>query len=277
MRIIQISDTHLSPSKTHFNANWQPLAAWISAQSPDMVVHTGDLALDGADHDEDVAFSMQQMKALVLPLLIVPGNHDIGHMPDMAQPMDTVRIERWRRLVGREEWVQDVGEWRFIGLNSQVFGHGSAAEDWQFDWLDVALSGANGRPIAIFAHKPLFVDDPDEGDSGCWALKPVARQKMRDLLTRYNVALYASGHLHRAWTGKLGATNLAWVPPASFIIGAMERDMPGKRILGAIVHTLDDRGVHSEIVEVAGMTPYLLDDVVDEVYPSVKAPVEALE
>ena len=30
MRIIQISDTHLSPGKTHFGDNWAPLAAWIA-------------------------------------------------------------------------------------------------------------------------------------------------------------------------------------------------------------------------------------------------------
>ena len=43
MRIIQISDTHLSPGKVHFADNWAPLAHWIAEQHPDLVIHTGTL------------------------------------------------------------------------------------------------------------------------------------------------------------------------------------------------------------------------------------------
>ena len=52
MRIIQISDTHLSPGKAHFADNWPPLARWIAEQRPDLVIHTGDVTVDGADVDE---------------------------------------------------------------------------------------------------------------------------------------------------------------------------------------------------------------------------------
>ena len=29
MKIVQISDTHFSPSKPHFNGNWEPIRRWI--------------------------------------------------------------------------------------------------------------------------------------------------------------------------------------------------------------------------------------------------------
>jgi len=45
MRIIQISDTHLSPGKAHFADNWPPLARWIGEQRPDLVIHTGDVTV----------------------------------------------------------------------------------------------------------------------------------------------------------------------------------------------------------------------------------------
>jgi hypothetical protein len=45
MRIIQISDTHLSPGKAHFVDNWPPLARWIAEQRPDLVIHTCRLTL----------------------------------------------------------------------------------------------------------------------------------------------------------------------------------------------------------------------------------------
>ena len=55
MRIIQISDTHLSPGKAHFVDNWAPLAGWIAEQQPDLVIDTGDVTVDGADTERTCA------------------------------------------------------------------------------------------------------------------------------------------------------------------------------------------------------------------------------
>jgi 3',5'-cyclic AMP phosphodiesterase CpdA len=48
MRIVQISDTHLSRDKPLFVDNWAPLAAWIADEHPDLVIHTSDVTADGA-------------------------------------------------------------------------------------------------------------------------------------------------------------------------------------------------------------------------------------
>ena len=129
MKIIQITDTHLSPSKPHFNGNWEPLRDWILQTGADLIIHTGDLTVDGADHEDDIAFSLELMRQLPMPVLIVPGNHDVGHLPGSAQPVDAARLERWRRLAGPDYWVSDHGSWRLIGLNSLLFGHGDTEED----------------------------------------------------------------------------------------------------------------------------------------------------
>ena len=47
MRVLQISDTHLSPTKTHFASNWPTLLAWAKEQRPDLIIHTGDVSVDG--------------------------------------------------------------------------------------------------------------------------------------------------------------------------------------------------------------------------------------
>jgi hypothetical protein len=80
------------------------------------------------------------------------------------------------------------------------------------------------------------------------------------------VALVASGHLHRAWTGAHLGTRYVWGPSSGFIVGPMERDMPGDRILGAVIHTLDET-VSSEIVELPELQTFVIDDVIHEVYP----------
>ncbi len=41
MKIIQITDTHFSPEKTHFNGNWAPLLTWIEDTRADLIIHTG--------------------------------------------------------------------------------------------------------------------------------------------------------------------------------------------------------------------------------------------
>lgn len=267
MRIVQITDTHFSPSKTHFTKNWAPLAQWLEETKPDLIIHTGDLAVDGADFDDDLTYCVDLFAELNVPVLCVPGNHDVGHLPSSLQPVNDERLERWRDLVGPDRWVHDQSGWRLIGINSLLIASGHAEEEEQYQWLEEALKGAEGNPVAVFAHKPLFVDSPDEGDSGYWGAAPADRARLLALLTAYNVHLYASGHLHRAWAGKYQNISLIWGPSCGFIVGPMERDLPGERIVGAVVHTLTDH-VHSEITELTELRPYLLDDVVHEVYPS---------
>lgn len=267
MKIVQISDTHLSPAKSHFNGNWEPVRAWIEAVAPDLVIHTGDVTIDGADHEDDITFSLDLIGQLSMPVLIVPGNHDVGHLPGSHQPVDPVRLARWRRLAGPDYWGRDHGDWRLLGLNSLLIGFEDEEEDRQFAWLEEQLVSRDGRRVAVFAHKPLFVDDPGEGDTGYWGIRPRQRQRLFDLFAEAEVALHASGHLHWAWTGKHAGTSLVWAPPTSFIIDTLERPMPGERLVGAVVHEFSEVNVKSEIIAVPGLTSHLLDPIVEEVYP----------
>ncbi|MBV2143264.1 metallophosphoesterase [Falsochrobactrum sp. TDYN1] len=266
MRIIQISDTHLSPGKPHFNNNWEPLVEWIKEQKPDLIIHTGDLAVDGADVEKDLLFCRALFDELPVRIIYVPGNHDIGHLPGSHQPVNAQRLARWHQHIGPDRWAEDFGNWRLIGLNSLIIGSDGEEEEAQFLWLENELQNTDGRPVAIFAHKPLFVDKPDEGDTGYWGIRPAARQRHYDLFAAHNVRLHASGHLHRAHATVAHGIECIWCPASSFIVGNMERDLPGQRILGAVIHDLDDN-FRTEIVEIASLTPHLLDDVAHEVYP----------
>lgn len=267
MKIIQITDTHLSPVKSHFTENWERLAQWIVEVGADLVVHTGDLTIDGADLDEDMLYSIEKMRNLPVPMLIVPGNHDVGHLPGSDQPVDQTRLDRWHKLVGPDHWVSDHDGWRLIGLNSLIIGSESNEDEAQFQWLEAQLSSREGRQIAIFAHKPLFVDAADEGDSGYWGIRPKQRQRLFELFKDHPVKLHASGHLHWAWKGDHEGITLVWGPPSSFIIQSFEREMPGERLVGAVIHTLDAQGVSSEIVSLPQLVPYVFDDLAHELYP----------
>ena len=75
-RVLQISDTHLSRTKPHFTANWAPLRDWMLRQNADLIIHTGDLTVDGADHEEDMREGAELMRSVQAAFLAVPGNHE---------------------------------------------------------------------------------------------------------------------------------------------------------------------------------------------------------
>jgi len=268
MRIIQISDTHLSPSKPHFADNWPPLARWIAEQRPDLVIHTGDVTVDGADVEGDLRYSAELMRGLGVRFRAVPGNHDVGDTRHIRQPVNEERLQRWRAHFGLDRWVEDVEDCRLIGFDAKLLGSGEREEGLQVDWLDEVMNDAEDRRIAWFLHRPLFLDSPDEADTGYWSVKPQPRAGLVQLLRRYSVALVGSGHLHKAHDFMLDGTRYIWAPSSAFLVGpGMQPPMPGARRLGAVVYEIRGSTIGAQIVAVRGLTAHWIDNVAEEVYP----------
>jgi 3',5'-cyclic AMP phosphodiesterase CpdA len=268
MRIIQISDTHLSPGKAHFANNWPPLAAWIAAQNPDLVIHTGDVTVDGADAEEDLRHAAELMHSLGVPFRAVPGNHDVGDAGHASQPITDERLARWRTYFGLDRWVEDIEGIRLVGLDAMLLGSGNPEEAVQAAWLDSVMEGAAGRQTAWFLHRPLFLDSPDEPDTGYWSVKPQPRARLIELVRRHSVVLVASGHLHKAYQTVRGVTCYVWAPASSFLVGPeTQQGMAGEKRLGAVLYEVNGTTLRPSIVDVPGLSIYWLDDVIEEVYP----------
>ena len=77
------------------------------------------------------------------------------------------------RVFGEDRWRFDAAGWCFIGLNSLVMNTGLASEAEQFDWLASQLSGANGKPVALFLHKPLYLNSPEDPELAATAIRYV--------------------------------------------------------------------------------------------------------
>jgi 3',5'-cyclic AMP phosphodiesterase CpdA len=268
-RILQISDTHLSPTKRHFHNNWQPLCDWIARQDADLIIHTGDVTVDGADVEEDMRYCAALLQELGVPVLCVPGNHDVGEPKHRHQPVNAERLERWRRHFGPDQWFLDVETWRLIGLNSMLFGSDEPAETEQLEWLEQTMREAGERRIAWFTHRPLFIERPDEGDVGYWAPPPAPRARLLEAVRDHNVSLIASGHLHKAHDVSLGEARLIWGPSSGFVVGAtlQPANMAGEAQLGAVVYEFKRSGFSAEFANIPGLTSFRIDDVLHEVYP----------
>ena len=68
-------------------------------------------------------------------------------------------------MIGEDRWRFDAAGWSFIGLNSLIMNTGLESEAEQFDWLASELARVNGKPVALFLHKPLYLNTPDDPET----------------------------------------------------------------------------------------------------------------
>jgi len=218
-RLIVLSDLHLSPTHGFFWQNWCIARDFANAAEVEAVIVNGDLTINGADSDAEVAFAATALKGLRAPVLVLPGNHDVGDEPpgqDPAQIINVERLARWDRLLGVDHWVREAGRWVLIGLNAQLFGSELEREHEQSRWLDRQLIAAQRRPLAVFLHKPLFLEQPSEDHATASCIVPGARAGLLARLGHANVQLFVSGHLHEHRERIVGETRHVWAPAVAF-------------------------------------------------------------
>lgn len=268
MRIIQISDTHLSVQHDYFNRNTEIIAAHVCQQTPDLIIHTGDLSMDGALGSDDLELARSWNAKLPAEVLSIPGNHDVGDLPSLRadQALNDERLARWRDIVGPDWWVRDIGGWRFIGLNTMLCNTGHPAEEEQLAWLEQQL--VTELPIALFSHKPFCIDGLDEGPCGYWTIAPEARARLLALLDGKPVRLIASGHLHIQRQKSIGGIDHVWAPPSSFVVGASQQDLGGERLIGYVAHDFGQDCVSSRFIRPDGVEDLQLDPHRDVIYPA---------
>lgn len=238
-RVVQISDTHLSATTRWAEPNFEAVLAWLHADPPDLIIHTGDVVLDDPDDTADHAHARTLLDRLPEPWVVIPGNHDIGEIG--GDPVTEARLAAWGDTWGADRFRVDMGRWRLIGFNLFLLDSGWPAEAEQAEWLHRQLPGA--QHIALFLHKPLHLVDPALEDAPWWTLTLPQRHALGALLGDAPVRVVASGHLHRFRTSALpgGATAL-WAPATSFL-GRDHGDGSLRRV-GVVEHTYDDDGTH---------------------------------
>ena len=110
-RVILVSDTHLSAAAPQAQANWDVVVSYVGACPPDLVIHLGDLSLDGAGNAADLGHGRAQLDRLPVAWHAVPGNHDIGDNPFPDAPGGSTvtadRLQRWLGVVGADHWSPD--------------------------------------------------------------------------------------------------------------------------------------------------------------------------
>jgi 3',5'-cyclic AMP phosphodiesterase CpdA len=241
-RLIQISDTHLTRRLGPLTDNFNRLAEHIDASRPDLVVNSGDVAWDGPTSPNDLAYARTLHDALPVPCRYLPGNHDVGDNPTAFGPVPSERVRERDCLAfittfGEDHWRFDAAGWCFIGLNSLVMNSGLAREAEQFEWLASELATTKGQPVALFLHKPLFLNTPDDPELEATAIRYVpmpARHHLIDMLAGCDLRLVASGHVHQRRDFTHRNVRHVWAPSAGFLIPDALQERIGIKEVGLV-------------------------------------------
>lgn len=262
-RVIQVSDTHLSREKPWFVPNFEAVRRIVAARGPDLVVNTGDISLDGANREDDLAFARECHAALGAGFRAIPGNHDVGDNPARATEEQLItedRRTRYRRHFGDDAWLVDAVSWVLVGVNAQLFGSGLPAEDAQWTFLASVLGRAADRPVALFVHKPLFKDDPAEAEVSHRCVTPEPRRRLAQLLRGADVRLVASGHLHQHRRVRVNGVEHCWAPSTAYVLPDRKQPRMGEKRVGYVEYTFHRDRVDVAIVEPPELSNHSLDD-----------------
>jgi 3',5'-cyclic-AMP phosphodiesterase len=234
-RLIQITDCHLFAdphaqlkeisTRSRLEAVLKTLRE--ERATTDRLIVSGDLT-----HD-DLLETYRLLHDLLddwLPIVrVIPGNHD-----DRAA-MREVFGKSMQHVDGRNVFVDEVGGWKLIGLDSQVTGSLQGRLDRpQRDWLDQQLTAASDSPAAIFVHHP-----PVRVGSA-W-LDQVGLEDGADLLALLErhpqVKVISCGHIHQEMTS-VGNRPIVLATPATGVQFRPAREtlvvdsaLPGFRVL----------------------------------------------
>ena len=270
-RLAQISDTHLARRLSELTGNFHRVSEYIDLERPDLIINSGDIAFDGPTNRDDLEFAKTLHDALPVACRYLPGNHDIGDNPTgvgpaPSQPATEQDRQAFLSIFGEDRWRFDAAGWCFIGLDSLVMNTGLASEAEQFDWLASQLSSTNGKPVALFLHKPLYLNTPGDPEIAATAIRYVpipARGRLIEMLRAVDLRLVASGHVHQRRDFTFGHIRHVWAPSAGFIIPDKIQEVIGTKEVGLVEYRFQPDSFEVRHVRAPGQIDIGLDILID--------------
>ncbi len=210
----------------------------VHQQRYDALLLTGDLTYNGelASH-EDLVGRLKVVKSYGVPVYVLPGNHDIrrnarSYLGDTISHVPTVDEETFVKLYedfgyGQAE-SRDVTSLSYMAkLNEDIYlicldncsrtggvvqKYGEIRPD-TMKWLEQQLRSIKGKTCIVAGHYNLCFHNTMFRQGFIMNNK----DEVADLLNRYNVKLYLSGHMHmQHMSSNFGVTEIATSPPTTW-------------------------------------------------------------
>ncbi len=188
-RILHVSDLHFG---TREDADVQhALATLVERVRPELIVASGDLAHRGRREQHEAAARL--LRAFGLPVLAVPGNHDLPYSFPARFRRPWAEFER---IWGTTQPVHRSDGVLVVGLNSaRPWRHQSGGlRQHQLDWAAEQLAAAGTEPLfrVVTLHHHLL------GAPWRSRKKPVARRNhVLAFLVESGAELILAGHIHQ--------------------------------------------------------------------------------
>ena len=212
------------PAKTH--RQFSPRQRAYRCDATGYRVNSGDISFDAPTSRSDLNSPRSCTTRCRCRAGICPGNHDVGDNPTAVgaapkRPATEKERQNYLSVIGEDRWRFDAAGWCFIGLNSLIMNTGIESEAGQFGWLTAELARVNGRPVALFLHKPLYLNAPDDPETESSAIRYVPqprRKELIELLSSVDLRLVASGHIHQRRDFTCRHTRHVWAPSTGVIL-----------------------------------------------------------
>lgn len=262
MLIAQLTDLHIGfepgmreePNVLRLRAVLDRLAN--GPNRPDLLLLTGDLTEHG--DAESFAVLLEELAALPVPTLAIPGNHDSREGLRAAFPTMPSSDD------GFVHYVHEADGLRMILLDTLEPGrHGGAFCEVRAGWLARKLAAAPHTPTFIVMHHPPFTagipwmdTDPREP----WV------DRLASVVGGHDQILgITCGHLHRAiasrWAGQMTLVAPSTAPPVALDLNPVDAETPDGRVLisaepaGYALHRWDGSNLVSHFEWLSGLDP----------------------
>ena len=206
IRIAQLSDIHIGASDEGIpndlkNTRYIALLnTFYFKYGLDLVLASGDNIDIGTSRVSDIIL-YNHVNQLLLPMLIVPGNHDWAQVSGINALMKSFY---GRFLNTHRYWYLVYGDFLIIGLDTKWNG---VPNEYQLDFLERVLSSNPDKTAIIFMHHPLFYragfysGTPEELRDALyrsWEQKFDIAKRFLEIIDSYNnVVAVLAGHIHR--------------------------------------------------------------------------------
>jgi hypothetical protein len=125
--------------------------------------------------------------------------------------------------------------------------------------------------VALFVHKPLYLNAPDDAELESSAIRYVpqpARRRLIEMFGTVDLRLIGSGHVHQRRDFTFGRVRHVWAPSAGFIISDTRQERIALKETGLVEYRFAPDSFEVRHVRAPGQVDVDLDELL---YPDRKA------
>jgi hypothetical protein len=177
----------------------------ISQSGADFMLHLGDICTWWPwvpQWQKESRMAKRLLGRLGMPSHLVPGNHDIGNMPQIdagaKNPVSAESVATYRQAFGDPFYSFEAKGSLFVVICDAIMNSGLPIEEKQWVWLEELLRESQGKyKNIITAHHHLIYWNTTD-DLGCTydVMANPARERLLGLYSKYEVRADLSGHTH---------------------------------------------------------------------------------